>query len=190
MGLITDPSSGRNPISGASANLGEADERIDRIYYDFDKISYFLGYENEKRVIAKSTRSASGLELFPVHLNIPNNEHQASTVGRRPTDDGTLIFLALVVSSIRNTARATAKIRACDVLLAFSERITDEAKLDRVLPYLVALLNDKSRYCESGGDPYVNSANGTGHCRITCERPRVPRIYLASYASISPRSTL
>jgi len=41
MGLITDPSSGRSPISGASANLGEADERIDRIYYDFDKISYF-----------------------------------------------------------------------------------------------------------------------------------------------------
>ncbi|PMD62525.1 ARM repeat-containing protein [Hyaloscypha bicolor E] len=144
MGLITDPSSGRTPISGASANLGEADERIDRIYYDFDKISYFLGYENEKRVIAKSTSTASGLELFPVHLNIPNNEHQASTIGRRPTDDGTLIFLALVVSSIRNTARATAKIRACDVLLAFSERLTDEAKLDRVLPYLVALLNDKA----------------------------------------------
>jgi phosphoinositide-3-kinase, regulatory subunit 4 len=144
MGLITDPSSGRSPISGASANLGEADERIDRIYYDFDKISYFLGYENEKRVIAKSKRTASGLDLFPVHLNIPNNEHQASTVGRRPTDDGTLIFLALVVSSIRNTARATAKIRACDILLAFSERITDEAKLDRVLPYLVSLLNDKA----------------------------------------------
>jgi phosphoinositide-3-kinase, regulatory subunit 4 len=144
MGLITDPSSGRTPISGASANLGEADERIDRIYYDFDKISYFLGYENEKRVITKSTSKASGLELFPVHLNIPNNEHQASTIGRRPTDDGTLIFLALVVSSIRNTARATAKIRACDVLLAFSERLTDEAKLDRVLPYLVALLNDKA----------------------------------------------
>ncbi|KAF1855680.1 hypothetical protein Lal_00045022 [Lupinus albus] len=31
-------------------------------------------------------------------------------------------------------------IRACDVLLAFSERLTDEAKLDRVLPYLMTLL--------------------------------------------------
>ena len=144
MGLITDPSSGRTPISGASANLGEADERIDRIYYDFDKISYFLGYENEKRVVTKPSYTVSGLELFPVHLNIPNNEHQASVDGRRPTDDGTLIFLALVVSSLRNTARATAKIRACDLLLAFSERLTDEAKLDRVLPYLVSLLNDKA----------------------------------------------
>ena len=145
MGLITDPSSGRTPISGASANLGEADERIDRIYYDFDKISYFLDYEHEKRIVAKPPGAASGLDLFPVHLNIPNNEHQASVLGkRRPRDDGTLIFLALVVSSIRNTARSTAKIRACDILLAFSERLTDEAKLDRVLPYIVALLNDKA----------------------------------------------
>ncbi|KAF4632148.1 hypothetical protein G7Y89_g5974 [Cudoniella acicularis] len=145
MGLITDPSSGRTPISGASANLGEADERIDRIYYDFDKISYFLGYENEKKTLKKPSHSGPGLELFPVHLNIPNNKHQATIFGdRKPTDDGTLIFLALVVSSLRNTARATAKIRACDLLLAFSERLTDEAKLDRVLPYLVSMLTDKA----------------------------------------------
>jgi phosphoinositide-3-kinase regulatory subunit 4 len=144
MGLITDPSSGRSPISGANANLGEADDRIDRIYYDFDKISYFLGYENEKTASIQPTFPGSGLELFPVHLNIPNNEHHASVIGRRPSDDGTLIFLALVVSSLRNTARATAKSRACDILLAFSERLTDEAKLDRVLPYVVSLLNDKA----------------------------------------------
>jgi phosphoinositide-3-kinase regulatory subunit 4 len=144
LGLITDPSSGRSPISGANTNLGEADDRIDRIFYDFDKISYFLGYENEKNVSIKSFITRSGLELFPVHLNIPNNEHSASFRGRRPSDDGTLLFLALVASSIRNVARATAKIRACDILLAFSERLTDEAKLDRVLPYLVSLLNDKA----------------------------------------------
>lgn len=144
MGLITDPSSGRSPISGATANLGEADERIDRIFYDFDKISYFLGYDNEKRPVNHPSHGGSGLELFPIHLNIPNNEHQASAMGRRPTDDGTLIFLALVVSSLRNTARATARVRACDILLAFSERLTDEAKLDRVLPYLITLLSDKA----------------------------------------------
>lgn len=143
MALITDPSSGRSPVSGAAANLGEADERIDRIYLDFDKISYFLGYDNEKQVTEKPPISKSGLGLFPVHLNIPGNDHQISTGAQRMSDDGTLIFLTLVVSSIRNTARATARIRACDLLLAFAERLTDEAKLDRVLPYLVALLNDK-----------------------------------------------
>jgi len=144
MGLITDPSSGRTPISGATANLGEADERIDRIYYDFDKISYFLGYDNVREAVQRPSHSGYGLDLFPVHLNIPNNQHHASVIRRRPTDDGTLLFLALIVSSLRNTARATARVRACDILLAFSERLTDEAKLDRVLPYLVSMLNDKS----------------------------------------------
>lgn len=145
MGLITDPSSGRTPISGSSINLGEADERIDRIYYDFDKISYSLGYENERSLSATSSLpTGTNLQLIPVHLNVPNNEHLATALGRRPVDDGTLIFLTLVVSSMRNTARATAKIRACDILLAFAERLTDEAKLDRVLPYIVTLLTDKS----------------------------------------------
>jgi phosphoinositide-3-kinase, regulatory subunit 4 len=144
MGLITDPSSGRTAVSGATANLGEADERIDRVYYDFDKISYFLGYENRKQVSAKPLYAGSGLGLFPVNLNIPNNEHQVNVIGTKPRDDGTLIFLTLVVSSLRNTARATARVRACDILLAFAVRLTDEAKLDRVLPYLVSMLNDKA----------------------------------------------
>jgi phosphoinositide-3-kinase regulatory subunit 4 len=144
MGLITDPSSGRNPVTGSKTNLGEADERIDRIYYDFDKISYFLGYENEKQASENCPVSRSSLSLLPVHLNIPNNEHATSAEGKKSADDGTLIFLTLIVSSLRHTARATARIRACDILLAFAERVTDEAKLDRILPYVFILLNDKS----------------------------------------------
>lgn len=145
MEVITDPSSGQYPISGATRNLGEADDRIDRVFFDFDKISYFLGHQNDSKT--SETRYLSpqlGLGHFPVRLNIPNNEYTVSAASQPAADDGTLIFLTLVVSSLRNTARAAAKIRACDVLLAFSERLTDEAKLDRVLPYLMSLLNDKS----------------------------------------------
>lgn len=144
MALVTDPSSGRFPVSSSTSNLGEADERIDRLYYDFDKISYFLGYENDKPTSQSSTLSRTGLGLFPVQLNIPNNEHHAIARARRPSDDGTLIFLSLVISSLRNTARAQGRIRACDLLLAFAERLTDEAKLDRILPYLIALLHDET----------------------------------------------
>ena len=145
MGLITDPSSGRAPVLPETANFGEADERIDRVYYDFDKISYFLGYENDKaQENAKHVSEASGEALIPVQVDIPNNRHEATTVGRRPVDDGSLIFLTLVVSSLRNTARSTARVRACDLMLAFAERITDEAKLDRVLPHVVAMLNDRA----------------------------------------------
>lgn len=143
MELITDSSSGRAPISGSMKNLGEADERIDRVFYDFDKISYFLGYQDDKDSSQLTHFTPRlGLGLFPVRLNIPNNEHFTSAGKSPPTDDGTLIFLTLVAASLRNTARAASKIRACDILLAFSERLSDEAKLDRVLPYLMTLLND------------------------------------------------
>ncbi|TEA20803.1 Serine/threonine-protein kinase VPS15 [Colletotrichum sidae] len=144
MELVTDPSSGNTPISGATRNLGEADDRIDRVFLDFDKISYFLGYQNDKRPSHIEPAGKLGLSHFPIRLNIPNHEYYINAASDAPEDDGTLIFLALIVSSLRNTARAASKIRACDVLLAFSERITDEAKLDRVLPYLMTLLNDKS----------------------------------------------
>ncbi|ROT40626.1 phosphoinositide 3-kinase regulatory subunit 4 [Sodiomyces alkalinus F11] len=146
MGLVTDPSSGNNPVSGASRNLGEADDRIDRVFLDFDKISYFLGYEYECNVESRIKPIAPrlGLGHFPVRLNIPNHERDVTGRAEPPKKDGTLIFLALVVSSIRNTARAASRIRACDILLAFAERIPDTAKLDRVLPYLVLLLGDKS----------------------------------------------
>lgn len=145
MEVITDPLSGQYPSLGATRNSGEADDRIDRVFYDFDKISYFLGYQNNSRgADIKQVSPRLGLGHFPVRLSIPNNEHAVSHDAQPAADDGTLIFLTLVVSSLRNTARASSRVRACDVLLAFAERLTDEAKLDRVLPYLMTLLNDKA----------------------------------------------
>lgn len=44
---------------------------------------------------------------------------------------------------LRNTAKPSSRVEACDTVLALSERISDEAKLDRVLPYLVTLLSDE-----------------------------------------------
>ena len=140
MELITDPSSGNSPMSGVHKNMGESDDRIDRVFYDFDKISYFLGYHSKSRAKEALAVSRLGLRHFPVRLSIPNHEHVVSADLEPPEDDGTLIFLTLIVSSMRTTARASSRVRACDVLLAFSERLTDEAKLDRVLPYLMTLL--------------------------------------------------
>jgi phosphoinositide-3-kinase regulatory subunit 4 len=141
MSLITDPSSGQAPLSSGSENLGEADDRIDRVYNDFDKISYSLGYGDVK-ITRKHPLSEN--DLFPLEVDIPNNKHQASASVKRPPDDGSLIFLTIVISSLRHTGRTTAKVRGCEMLLAFAERVPDEAKLDRILPYLMLLLNDET----------------------------------------------
>ena len=143
MYFVTDPTSGRAPITAGEANLGESDDRIDRVYYDFDKISYFLGYDKEKRLQRKGkTGSNETAGMFPLHIELPNYSHRISTALHRTVDDGTLVFLTLVVSSLRSTARASSRVRACELLLAFAERLTDEAKLDRVLPHLVELMRD------------------------------------------------
>jgi phosphoinositide-3-kinase regulatory subunit 4 len=144
MEVITDLSSAQYIPGGPARNISEADQRIERVWLDFDKISYFLGYQNgEKPGEERQLSPRLGLGNFPIRLNIPNNEHYVSADKQPSADDGTLIFLTLVVSSLRNTAHAAARIKACDILLAFAERLTDEAKLDRVLPYLVSLLKDK-----------------------------------------------
>jgi phosphoinositide-3-kinase regulatory subunit 4 len=142
MWIITDSTSGRAPITGESVNLGEADERIERIYYDFDKISYLLGY-SEVGMTRPNNTQVDDL-LFPLAIDIPNNLHKASPDADIAADDGTVIFLNIIVASLRNSARTASRIRALDIILALSERLSDEAKLDRVLPYVMTLVNDEN----------------------------------------------
>ncbi|KAL4988065.1 hypothetical protein BDW68DRAFT_159933 [Aspergillus falconensis] len=141
MSLMTDPSSGRAQVEAGSANRGEADDRIERVYLDFDKVSSLLGAHLEpSKNGSMSTTSKLTSCTFPVELDLPRYKY----TDRPPTDDGVLIFLTLVVSSLRNTSKSSARIKACDLLLAFAERLSDEAKLDRILPYIMILLNDRT----------------------------------------------
>ncbi|KAK5000462.1 Serine/threonine-protein kinase [Elasticomyces elasticus] len=141
MHLITDPTSGRKPVRAGDTNSGESDDRIERVYYDFDKIAFFLGYE-DARAPGLSRPSPRDRNLIPLHLDVPNNRHEIASSRSRTVDDGTLMFLNLILSTSRSTARASSTIQACELLLAFAERVTDEAKLDRILPHAITLLNN------------------------------------------------
>lgn len=145
MHLVTDPTSGRRPVSVDKRNSGESDDRIDRIYNDFDKISYFLGVNETPGSAYPHQRSAAsfGLDLFPLEVDIPNNRHVATNNADYSRSNGALLFLNVVTSSLRTTARASTRVRGCELLLAFSETLTDDAKLDRVLPHALFLLEDK-----------------------------------------------
>jgi phosphoinositide-3-kinase regulatory subunit 4 len=142
---ITDPSSGRKPVTTGAEHLGEPDERIEQIYSDYDKISHLLSNEEGKELTRPEfSPPKPNAKLFPLFVNIPNYQHQASPARSLAIDDGNLVFLTIVVSCLRGTARASARVRGLELLLAFSERLTDEAKLDRVIPYVAQLLVDKS----------------------------------------------
>ncbi len=57
-------------------------------------------------------------------------------------DSPALIFLSLVLANLRNASFRSSKLHGMDVLLALSVHLTDETRLDRILPYLVDVLRD------------------------------------------------
>ena len=64
-------------------------------------------------------------------------------------DGAALIILALVTANVRNCSLPSSKVRALDVFLALSCLLTDEAKLDRMVPYIVELLDDDAALVRS-----------------------------------------
>ena len=62
----------------------------------------------------------------------------------RKSDGPGLIILALITANIRNCSLPSSKVRALDVFLALSCYLTDEAKLDRMVPYIIELLHDEA----------------------------------------------
>lgn len=57
-------------------------------------------------------------------------------------DGPAIIILSLVCANIRSCAHASSILRAFDILLAISKYLTDETKLDRMLPFVVSLLQN------------------------------------------------
>ncbi|GES86228.1 ARM repeat-containing protein [Rhizophagus clarus] len=141
----------------------DADEKIERIYLEFDKIAFFLGFfgdnsspESEVVVVRgrgdKFGESSRPLEVstpittspFLDQLHIPNYDPSiVSNKRENHADGGALIFLSLICATIRNAAYPSSKLRALDMLLAIGQHLEDEFKLDRLIPYLIALLGDE-----------------------------------------------
>lgn len=140
---ITDPSAGRKSVVPSETNNGESDERISRIYEDYEMLSVSLGYgEADESDSDTASRPAYLMGLFPLQVDLPNSRHIAHSAHANNSDNGTFILLNVITASIRSSARASTKMRACELLLAFAERLPDEAKLDRILPYIMLLLED------------------------------------------------
>ena len=59
-------------------------------------------------------------------------------------DGPALIILSLICANLRNCSFASSKFQALDMLLILSTYLTDEAKLDRLLPYVIELGHDES----------------------------------------------
>lgn len=129
-------------------NVFECDSRISRLYNDYDKIAYFLGYTYPESETTEDDeiRLQRG-ELTPIRLSlsgVPKTYNMLSTSKFEQTDDSALVILSLIFTALRNVRRETSKIQGLELILALSERIHDEGKLDRCLPYIISLFEDDS----------------------------------------------
>jgi len=58
-------------------------------------------------------------------------------------------MLSLICSNLRNCLRPSSILRALELLLALNRYLTDETRLDRLVPYLVSLLSDEEAIVRS-----------------------------------------
>ncbi|CAL1709651.1 unnamed protein product [Somion occarium] len=144
----------------------DSDHRMERIWSDYESLEPYIlpnpsddGEYPEKTVkdpvaVDYANPSAGILgkplqDIFPVELDIPNRESsllKGIASGKRASyEDGpALILLALVTANVRTCSLPSSKRKALDVFLALAPHLTDEAKLDRMVPYVVELLSDDS----------------------------------------------
>ncbi|KAJ3165022.1 Serine/threonine-protein kinase [Irineochytrium annulatum] len=142
--------------------LADSDSKVERIYTEFGRIADALGMRPAGAADAMSARSpgvvsswkkmfdkrsnkaVKGQSILPLNLNLPDYVTSTASISPNPSSsDGAIIFTCLLTSTIRNVLFPSSKIKALDLLLAFGIHLADEHKLDRIVPYLVALLPDE-----------------------------------------------
>ena len=80
--------------------------------------------------------------LQKLYLKLPKRVVRSNGFYRLAPDGPALIILALVCANVRNCVQPSSKLRALDTFLALVVHLTDEAKLDRMVPYIIDLLHD------------------------------------------------
>ncbi|GAA5975499.1 hypothetical protein JCM5350_002632 [Sporobolomyces pararoseus] len=144
----------------------DSDERIERVWNEWEIVQKYLdeslGLEDRNRLMSSPTAEKDealkgkgretdlqeGDDIFPIKLNLPGMEGN-SIRGGCTKDGPSLILFALICSNIRNCQRPSSVLRGLELLLAMNRYLTDETRLDRLVPYLVSLLSDEESVVRS-----------------------------------------
>lgn len=116
------------------------DLKICKIYNDFDKIIHALNFKYD--TISNHNPHSS---MIPYKLNLsgmPSNYTIKPGMFVEETLDHPSLILLMVFSMMKTLKQPSSKIKACELILALSERIDDESKLDRSLPYLCSVIDE------------------------------------------------
>ncbi|KAJ8472505.1 hypothetical protein ONZ45_g16629 [Pleurotus djamor] len=141
----------------------DSDIRVERIWADFDTIEPCIAVDHGEETVTgikidygiSSVSYKPFQDILPVELFLPNRPstlRPSLLTGRHASvEDGpALIILALLTAHVRNCNLPSSKLHALDVFLALASHLTDEAKLDMMVPYIIDLMHDTSPLVRSG----------------------------------------
>jgi len=163
-------------VSSQSKLRNDADGIVEKLWSDFEYISGFMGGSHKRKVQSKvagdngeslhpqsdegfdqfegvgSQTSRHSWADFPLRINVPGRNVCLRSTPELPRssvdDDVALIILSVLNANIRSCLYPNSVMKALDLYLALLDHLTDETMLDRVLPYLVSLLNS-GESCDS-----------------------------------------
>ncbi|KAI5964510.1 VPS15 [Candida theae] len=120
-------------------HITSSDLKIDHIYNNFARISESLGFTYKVQQPSSS--------LLPMKMNLPTMPHNyriqpKKYVNNEDGSDASLVIINLVTSLLNTVKLPDSKRKCCLLILALSEQINDESKLDRSLPYLCSILDE------------------------------------------------
>lgn len=146
--FMSDLNNGDHYHINGDDNFSPSDIKINKIYDSFESIAKFFHFDYPDN---NTEECISNQSYIPLKLNLPGMPpNYRIKPSRKPkTNDyegGSLIVLNLVFSLMNSLKRLTSKIKAIELIIALSEHISDECKLDRSLPYLCSILDEYVEY--------------------------------------------
>lgn len=140
-----------------------ADEVLNAVWMDFERIVQHLDAPAIPTQNAEARELRATDSIYPVALRLAHVEPEEQSEPKSPdegeflplysndlnieskfagTDGLAIIILALICANIRNCTRPATIVRALDMLLYLSRHLTDETKLDWLLPYIIITLSN------------------------------------------------
>ncbi|KAF8003833.1 hypothetical protein HF325_001281 [Metschnikowia pulcherrima] len=130
-------------------NVSASDLRIESIYSSFDKIVDALGFDysqDPQKMDPSTPYLRLNLKGMPANYTV-TGKHTKTVLENtsESSSQGALIVLDTVFSLANTIRRPANKRKACELILALSEHISDEAKLDRSLRICAVFLMSLSK---------------------------------------------
>ncbi|TKY85009.1 hypothetical protein EX895_006089 [Sporisorium graminicola] len=137
----------RPSTSTPSTSAGGISARSDGVLGRFAYRSSFQPSAEEEDPESERGNAGDAEDTYPVHLCVPGIAPQLALLegGGAEVDGAAQLVLSVILANLRNCIRPSSKCHALELLIHLSTRwLTDETKLDRVLPFVMSLFDDPS----------------------------------------------